>query len=177
VMKIASPDLPHKTEIGGVLLNVDGEDAVRQGHATLLERARAAKPDARIDGVIVAEMIKGGVETVMGVVSDPVFGPVVMFGIGGVFVEVLKDVTFRVAPFGADEARRMIDGIRGRAMLDGVRGAAPSDIDALADALSKLSVFAAANAETIDSVDVNPFIVLPEGAAAVDALIIPRETN
>jgi len=109
------------------------------------------------------------------VVRDPVFGPVVMFGIGGVFVEVLKDVTFRVAPFGADEARRMIDGIRGRAMLDGVRGAPPSDIDALADALSKLSVFAAANAETVESIDVNPFIVLPKGAVAVDALIIPRE--
>lgn len=175
VMKIASPDLPHKTEIGGVLLNVDGEDAVREGHATLLERARTAKPDARIDGVIVAEMIKGGVETVMGVVRDPVFGPVVMFGIGGVFVEVLKDVTFRVAPFGPDEARRMIDGIRGRAMLDGVRGAPPSDIDALADALSKLSVFAAANAESVETIDVNPFIVLPKGAVAVDALIIPRE--
>jgi acetate---CoA ligase (ADP-forming) len=175
VMKIASPDLPHKTEIGGVLLNIDGEDAVREGHALLLERAHAAKPDARIDGVIVAEMIKGGVETVMGVVRDPVFGPVVMFGIGGVFVEVLKDVTFRIAPFGIDEAYRMIDEIRGRAMLDGVRGAPPSDIDALADALSRLSVFAAANAETIDSIDVNPFIVLPKGAAAVDALIVPSE--
>jgi acetate---CoA ligase (ADP-forming) len=177
VMKIASPDLPHKTEIGGVLLNVDGEAAVRDGHATLLERARAAKPDARIDGVIVAEMIKGGVETVMGVVRDPVFGPVVMFGIGGVFVEVLKDVTFRIAPFGVDEAHRMINGIRGRAMLDGVRGAPPSDIDALADALARLSVFAAANAESIDSIDVNPFIVLPKGAAAVDALIVPSGTD
>ncbi|MDG2285450.1 MAG: acetate--CoA ligase family protein, partial [Alphaproteobacteria bacterium] len=175
VMKIASPDLPHKTEIGGVLLNIDGEEAVREGHATLLERARAAKPDARIDGVIVAEMIKGGVETVMGVVRDPVFGPVVMFGIGGVFVEVLKDITFRVAPFGVDEAYRMINEIRGRAMLDGVRGAPASDIGALADALSRLSVFAAANTETIDSIDVNPFIVLPKGAAAVDALIVPSE--
>jgi acetate---CoA ligase (ADP-forming) len=175
VMKIASPDLPHKTEIGGVLLNIDGEEAVREGHATLLERARAAKPDARIDGVIVAEMIKGGVETVIGVVRDPVFGPVVMFGIGGVFVEVLKDITFRVAPFGVDEAYRMINEIRGRAMLDGVRGAPASDIGALADALSRLSVFAAANTETIDSIDVNPFIVLPKGAAAVDALIVPSE--
>ncbi|MDA1310392.1 MAG: acetate--CoA ligase family protein [Proteobacteria bacterium] len=173
VMKIASPDLPHKTEIGGVLLNINDEQSIRDGHATLIERARTAKPDARIDGVIVAEMIKGGVETVMGVVRDPVFGPVVMFGIGGVFVEVLKDVTFRIAPFGVDEAHRMIDQIRGRAMLDGVRGAPPSDIAALADALSRLSVFAAANAESIESIDVNPFIVLPKGAAAVDALIVP----
>jgi acyl-CoA synthetase (NDP forming) len=173
VMKITSPDLPHKTEIGGVLLNIDDEQSIRDGHATLIERASTAKPDAQIDGVIVAEMIKGGVETVMGVVRDPVFGPVVMFGIGGVFVEVLKDVSFRVAPFGVDEAHRMIDQIRGRAMLDGVRGAPPSDIAALADALSRLSVFAAANAESIESIDVNPFIVLPKGAAAVDALIVP----
>ena len=173
VMKITSPDLPHKTEIGGVLLNIDDEQSIRDGHATLIERASTAKPDAQIDGVIVAEMIKGGVETVMGVVRDPVFGPVVMFGIGGVFVEVLKEVSFRVAPFGVDEAHRMIDQIRGRAMLDGVRGAPPSDIAALADALSRLSVFAAANAESIESIDVNPFIVLPKGVAAVDALIVP----
>ena len=86
-------------------------------------RAADAAPDARIDGVIVAEMVSGGIETVMGVVSDPVFGPAVMFGLGGVFVEVLKDVTFRLAPFGMDEARRMIEEIQGRAMLDGVRGA------------------------------------------------------
>lgn len=174
VMKIASPDILHKTEIGGVLLNIDGEDAVAQGYDTLIERAKTAQPDAAIDGVIVAEMISGGVETVMGIVRDPLFGPVVMFGLGGVFVEVLKDVTFRKAPFGVDEAYRMIDEIAGRAMLDGVRGAPPSDIDALAEALSRLSVFAAENAETIETVDVNPFIVLPEGAVAVDALIVPR---
>ena len=177
VLKIASPDLPHKTEIGGVLLNLNDEAAIIDGHATLIERATAAKPDARIDGVIVAEMITGGVETVLGVVRDPVFGPVVMFGLGGVFIEVLKDVSFRLAPFGVDEARRMIDEIRGRAILDGVRGAPPADIAALAEALSRLSVFAAENAESIDSIDVNPFIVLPKGAAAVDALIVPRAAS
>ena len=116
----------------------------------------------------------GGVETVIGVVCDPVFGPAVMFGLGGVFVEVLKDVTFRLAPFGVDEAHRMIDEIAGRAMLDGVRGAPPADIAALAEALSKLSVFAAENADRIETIDVNPFIVLPEGAVAVDALIVPK---
>lgn len=176
VLKIASPDLPHKTEIGGVLLDLNDETAILKGYATLIERARTAKPDARIDGVIVAEMITGGVETVLGVVRDPVFGPAVMFGLGGVFIEVLKDVTFRIAPFGIDEARRMIDEIRGRAILDGVRGAPPADVEALAEALSRLSVFAAENADGIDSIDVNPFIVLPKGAAAVDALIVPRET-
>lgn len=173
VLKIASPDITHKTEIGGVLVNVDGPDAVAEGFATLMERARSARPDAAIDGVIVAAMVSGGVETVLGVVRDPLFGPAVMFGLGGVFVEVLKDVTFRLAPFGVDEARRMIEEIKGRAMLDGVRGAPPSDIDALAEALSRLSVFAAANADRIESIDINPFIVLPDGAIAVDALIVP----
>jgi len=177
VMKIASPDILHKTEIGGVLLKLNSEEEVAEGFDTLIKRAKAAKPDANIDGVIVAEMVSGGVETVMGVVCDPVFGPAVMFGLGGVFVEVLKDVTFRLAPFGVDEARRMIDEIQGRVMLDGVRGAPPSDIDALADALARLSVFAADNADMIETIDVNPFIVLPEGAVAVDALIVPKEAN
>ncbi len=175
VMKIASPDILHKTEIGGVLLNVDDEASVADGYATLLERAESAKPGARIDGVIVAEMAQAGVETVMGVVIDPVFGPAVMFGLGGVFVEVLKDVTFRLAPFGIDEAHRMIDEIQGRAMLDGVRGAPPADIDALAEALSRLSVFAHANKDKIESIDVNPFIVTPTGAVAVDGLIVPAD--
>ena len=97
-----------------------------------------------------------------------------MFGLGGVFVEVLKDVTFRLAPFGMDEARRMIDEIQGRAMLDGVRGAPPADIDALADALARLSVFAAENADMIETIDINPFLVLSDGAVAVDALIVPK---
>ena len=119
-------------------------------------------------------MVSDGVETIMGVVSDPVFGPAVMFGLGGVFVEVLKDVTFRLAPFGMDEARRMIDEIQGRAMLDGVRGAPPADIDALADALARLSVFAAENADVIETIDINPFLVLSDGAVAVDALIVPK---
>ena len=174
VLKIASPDILHKTEIGGVLLNLETKDAVRDGYATLIQRAADAAPDARIDGVIVTEMVPDGVETIMGVVSDPVFGPAVMFGLGGVFVEVLKDVTFRLAPFGMDEARHMIDEIQGRSMLDGVRGAPPADIDALADALARLSVFAAENADVIETIDINPFLVLSDGAVAVDALIVPK---
>lgn len=173
-LKIVSPDILHKTEIGGVLLNVEGEAAAADGARTLLRRAAEFAPEARIDGVLVSEMVSGGVETVLGTVHDPAFGPAVMFGLGGVFVEVLKDVSFRLAPFGVDEAHRMIDEIRGRAMLDGVRGAPPADLDALADALSRLSVFAAANAGRIESIDINPFIALPEGGVAVDALIVPR---
>jgi acyl-CoA synthetase (NDP forming) len=110
---------------------------------------------------------------VLGVINDPVFGPAVMFGLGGVFVEVLGDVTFRLAPFGLDEAHRMINEIKGIKMLYGARGAAPADIDALADALVKLSVFADANADRFSSIDINPFIVKKKGAVAVDALIVP----
>ncbi len=174
VLKIASPDILHKTEIGGVLLDLKTEDAIRDGYATLIQRAASATPNAQIDGVIVAEMVPNGVETVMGLVSDPVFGPVIMFGLGGVFVEVLKDITFRLAPFGVDEAHRMIDEIQGRAVLDGLRGTPPMDIDALAGALARLSVFAAEHADMIETIDINPFLLLPDGAVAVDALIIPK---
>jgi len=174
VLKIASIDIPHKTEIGGVLLAVTNAAAVRAGVALLIERARAARPDARLDGVLVSPMLSGGVETILGVHRDPVFGAVVMFGIGGIFVEVMKDVTFRMAPFGVEEARRMIREIKGASLLDGVRGQGAADIDALAEALAALSRFAAANAGSIASVDVNPFLVMPKGrgAVALDALVV-----
>ncbi len=176
VLKIASPDIAHKSEIGGVLLGVADEAAVRRGFATLLERARAAVPAARIAGVVVAPMVAGGVETILGVLQDPAVGPVVMFGLGGVLVEVLGDVTFRRAPFGPHQARAMIGEVKGCAILRGARGGAVMDEAALVEALVRLSVFASANAERLASVDVNPFIVLPEGrgGVAVDALIVTR---
>tara|TARA_B100000676_G_scaffold85401_1_gene85552 strand:- start:2739 stop:4736 length:1998 start_codon:yes stop_codon:yes gene_type:complete len=173
VLKVASPNIPHKTEIGGVLLNLTTKEEVEEGYKKLITSVQSNAPEAKIDGIIVAEMISGGIETVLGVTNDPVFGPTVMFGLGGVFVEVLKDVAFRVAPFGTEEARRMIDEIRGRAVLDGARGAPPADIEALANAISALSIFAAENSDNIQTIDINPFIALPKGAVAVDALIIP----
>ncbi|CAM3771058.1 Acetate-CoA ligase [ADP-forming] II subunit alpha [Pseudomonas reidholzensis] len=175
VMKISSADLPHKTEVGGVRLHLKDEDEVRQAMARMLESVRVKAPDAQIEGVTLAPMIGGGVETIVGVFSDPTMGPVVMFGLGGVYVEVLKDVTFRVAPFDQQEALRMIREIRGFAMLEGVRGAPPADIDALAQLLAQLSHFAAAHAGQFDSIDLNPVVVLPrgEGVLALDALIVP----
>ena len=174
VMKIVSADILHKSEIGGVILNVADKKSAEEAYKTLMKRAKKHAPKAKVDGVMVAPMISDGVETIMGVVRDPVFGPTVMFGLGGVFVEVLKDVTFRVAPFGVDVAKEMIDEVKGRAMLDGVRGAPPADVDALAKALAQLSSFAAANADTMETIDVNPFLVRPkgQGAVAVDALVI-----
>ncbi|MGB3501552.1 MAG: acetate--CoA ligase family protein [Mesorhizobium sp.] len=175
VLKIVSPDIAHKTEIGGVIIGVKDADEARAAGETILKRAAEKAPGARIDGILVSPMISGGVEVIAGVARDPVFGPVVMFGLGGVFVEVLKDVTFRVAPFDRDEAATMIREIRGYPMLEGVRGAAPADVDALADMLAALSRFAAANAQTIESIDLNPVRVLEKGAGvvALDALIVP----
>lgn len=179
VLKISSPDLPHKTEVGGVAVNVRTADEVREQAAAMLARVREKAPAARIEGVVVAPMISGGVETIIGVARDPVFGPVVMFGLGGVFVEVLKDVTFRVAPFSEAEAARMIREIRGYGVLLGVRGAPPADVDALASLLSKLSAFAASHADAIESIDLNPVLVLPRGhgVAPLDALIVTKAAN
>ena len=172
-LKIASPDIPHKTEIGGVLLNVCGEDAVQAGFVTLIARAKTARPEAHIEGVAVCEMVPEGVEAVIGLINDPVFGPVVMFGLGGILVEVLQDVSFRLAPFGKAEAQRMIDEIRGRAVLDGVRGQPAVNIDLLADALSRLSAFGVRNADVLESADINPLILTADAAYAVDGLMVP----
>jgi acyl-CoA synthetase (NDP forming) len=176
-LKIASPDIQHKSEIGGVVLGLNNAYQVEPAFDDIMDRARKAEPDAKLDGVIVARMAKKGVEAILGTLQDPVFGPVVMFGLGGIFVEVMKDVTFRVAPFDLAEANKMITEIKGAAILDGARGQPSADKDALAKALVKLSEIAAANADTIESIDLNPFIVHKkgQGATAVDALIVPRK--
>ena len=174
VLKICSPDIAHKTEVGGVAVNLRDAEAARKAAAEILQRAAEHAPEARLDGILVAPMAPEGVETIIGVMQDPVLGPAVMFGLGGIFVEVLKDVTFRAAPFDEAEAMRMIREIRGHAMLEGVRGAPPSDIEALARMLSNLSRFAAAHADRIESIDLNPVRVLPRGKGVVplDALIV-----
>jgi len=173
VLKILSPDILHKSEIGGVLLDVGDADAVRHGFATLLERARHHAPAARIEGVLVAKQIKGAVEMALGIFRDPVFGPVAMVGLGGIFIEVLKDVSFRRCPFGPEEAERMIRSLKGFPLLDGARGRPKADVKALAKALSALSAFAVAAGPRLASVDVNPMLVLPEGQGcfAADAVI------
>jgi acyl-CoA synthetase (NDP forming) len=172
VLKLLSPDVVHKSDIGGVRLNLGNADAVREAFDAIVRAAAAAAPGARIDGCLVAPMVAGGVETIVGLTRDPVFGPVVMFGLGGVHVEVLGDVSFRVAPFGVDEAHRMIDEIRGARLLDEVRGRPAVDRNALAQALSRLSVAAAAWPASLVSIEANPFLVLEDGAMALDAVMI-----
>ena len=176
-VKLCAPGVLHKTELGGVVLDVSNEAEARQACETVLSRARAANPDVRIEGVLIAPMVTGGVETILGVRHDPTFGPVVMFGLGGTLVEVIEDVSFRVAPFGEAEAQRMIAETRAGKVLRGMRGKGPYDIAALATALSRLSVFAAEHGGRIDSAEINPFVVLPEGrgATALDAVIVTRD--
>ncbi len=173
VLKILSPDILHKSEMGGVLLDIADAGQVRQGFATLLDRARHHAPAARIEGVLVAKQIKGAVEMALGVFRDPVFGPVAMVGLGGIFIEVLKDVAFRRCPFDTAEAERMIRSLRGFPLLDGARGRPKADVAALAKALSALSAFAVAAGPRLAGVDVNPMLVLPagQGCYAADAVI------
>jgi acyl-CoA synthetase (NDP forming) len=173
VLKILSPDIVHKSEIGGVLLSVQDEKAVRAGFAQLMDRARTAVPQARLEGVLVARQLSGGVECIMGIQRDPVFGPVAMFGLGGIFVEVMKDVVLRRCPFGEDVAQEMIRSIRGAPLLLGARGKPPVDIQALATMLARLSVFAHQAGAQLQSVDLNPVLAMPQGqgAFAADAVL------
>jgi hypothetical protein len=175
VMKVLSPDIAHKTEIGGVLLDVADKASVRAGFANLSDRARAAAPAARIDGVLVARQLRGGVECILGITRDPVFGPVAAFGLGGIFVEVLGDVAVRRCPFGVDVAHAMIRGIRGFPLLTGARGRSSVDLEALATMLARLSVIGAAAGPRLAAIDLNPVIATPDGAYAADAVITLAE--
>ena len=173
VLKILSPDIVHKSEIGGVILGVRGADAVRAGFATLHDRAAAAMPEARLEGILVAKQLRGGVECILGIQRDPVFGPVAMFGLGGIFVEILQDVALHRCPFGPDVAERMIRSLRAAPVLLGARGRPPADVAALAAMLSRLSAFAHQAGPRLRSIDLNPVFAMPdgEGAYAADAVI------
>jgi acetate---CoA ligase (ADP-forming) len=173
VMKVSSPDLLHKSDLGLVRVGVGSAKEVRAAYTELMASARrAGGKQARIEGVLVCEMVSGGVETVVGVSRDPLFGPVVMAGLGGIFVEVLEDVTFRVPPFDEHEARRMLHELAGFRMLEGVRGAKPADIDALVDVIMKVSRLALDLSDEIAELDINPLVVRPRGAVALDALVV-----
>ncbi len=175
VLKILSADIAHKSEVGGVAVNLRDADAVREAFQRVTDNARRAEPHARIRGVTVAQMIQGGVQTIIGGHRDPIFGPVVMFGLGGVYTEILKDTVLRRAPVNHDQALEMIRSIRSFGILDGARGQDRMDCDAIAEAIVTLSQFMAAQGADVESVEVNPFIALPTGGAGVDALIHLRQ--
>ncbi|MBV7499585.1 acetate--CoA ligase family protein [Achromobacter sp. ACM05] len=176
VLKIASEDVAHKTEAGGVLLNVADADAVRHGHARILANVARHAPGARIDGVLVAPMVAGGTELIAGVSQDPVFGPIVMVGMGGIYAEVLKDVAVQAAPVTEDEAAAMIRSLKMFAILDGARGQPKADIAAAARSVARLSAFAYRHRDDVAEIDMNPILVRPQGQGVVvlDALMIPR---
>jgi len=167
VCKTAMPGLLHKTEQRGVMLGLADETAFRAAYADLATRLGPR--------VLVTRMAEPGVELALGLINDPQFGPVVMVGAGGVLVELLRDARYGLAPFGSKTARRLLDGLGIRALLDGMRGAQPANIDAVADAIARFSVMAADLADVIGECDVNPLIVGPSGAVAVDALILPKK--
>lgn len=171
VVKIVSPDIGHKSDIGGVELNLTGRAEAEAAGDRILAAARSKVPDARLDGLMVAPMREGVAECVIGVQRDPTFGPVVMFGLGGVHVEALRDVVFRAAPFSESEARAMIHEVRAIRLLTHPRGSGPADLDALAALLSQISRLAAASPE-IESADLNPVLALEDGVVILDALFV-----
>ena len=173
VMKIASPDIIHKSDAGGVKVGLKTEDEVRAAFRSIIDSAKKYDANARIKGVLMQEMVKDAKETILGASQDPTFGPVVMFGLGGIYVEVLKDVVFRVAPINQQEAREMVESIKTVKLLKGVRGERPSDTAAIADSLQRLSQLIIDFPE-IKEFDINPLLVLEEGKGArvVDARII-----
>jgi acetyltransferase len=176
-LKIVSADIPHKTEAGVVRLGLLGEAAVRQAAEDILAAAARAVPGARIDGILVQEMVAGGQEMLLGMTQDATFGPVLTIGFGGIHVEVLRDVTFRLPPIDAAEAAAALEGLRLAPMLRGVRGAPAADIPALTDAIARFSWLAADLGGELAEVDVNPLAVLPagQGVRVLDALVVRRE--
>ncbi len=176
VMKACSPQLLHKSDLGLVKVGVSSAAEAKAAYNELAEAARKADRRADLEGVLVCEMVTGGIEAVIGVSQDELFGPVVMLGLGGVFVEVLGDVTFRVPPFGRDDAERMVGELAGAKLFDGVRGAKPADVKALVDTIMKVQRLAVDNADAIAELDINPLVVRPrgKGVVALDALVVPR---
>ncbi len=173
-LTIQSQDILHKSDAGGVALDLNSEAAVRDAYQTIMERVGKVAPDATIDGILIQEMAPPGVEIILGVTVDPRFGPLIMIGLGGVFVEVMGDVAFAPAPLGPDDARDMLESLKGWPMLTGVRGAAPADVEALIDLMIGLSRFAWAHRDAIEEIDINPVMVHPagQGVTVVDALIV-----
>ena len=177
VMKIVSPQILHKSDAGGVKVNIKDETAVRATYNTILQNAKAYKADADIHGILVQEMAPLGIEVILGSVNDATFGPTVMFGLGGIFVEVLKDVTFRVAPFSKKQALEMMAEIKGAPILQGVRGELPRDTNALADAICRYAYMVLDLSDEISESDANPVMVYENGKGlkVVDARVILKK--
>jgi len=171
VLKIASPDVIHKSDSGGVKLALHNAAAVRTAYTEILENVRRQYPDAIVHGVSVQRMVRPGTEVIVGTSKDPQFGPVIMFGLGGIFVEVLKDVSFRIIPVDRRDAQEMLNEIKGYPLLQGVRGKEPADISALVEIILKISRLVEENPQ-VKELELNPVFAYKDAAVAVDARII-----
>ena len=176
VLKISSVDITHKSDAGGVKVNLQDKAAVEKAYDDIMASCTAKHPDANIEGVAVQGMAKPGTEVIIGMTKDPSFGPVLMFGLGGIFVEVLKDVAFRIVPLDKNDASEMIKEIKGKKLLEGYRGEDPADIPYLEDMLLKLSQLVD-KTEGIAEIDMNPVFAYKQGAVVVDARIILEATE
>lgn len=178
VLKVSSPDIPHKSDVGGVRVGIRDEPELNAAWRSIVASVRRARPEARIQGMLVQKMAEGGLEVVVGALRDVVFGPVVMFGLGGIFVEVLKDVSFRLAPVSREEALEMVFDLKGCGVLSGVRGRGPRDLDSLAELISKLSVLISRDRRILE-IDLNPVVLYERGSGyeAVDALVTLKNSS
>ncbi len=170
-LKIVSPDITHKSDVGGVRLGLESPEEVEAAFQEIVAAVKERQPDARVEGVAVQAMARPGIEVIVGMSKDPQFGPVLMFGLGGILVEVLKDVAFRIVPLEPRDARQMIREIKGFPVLQGFRGQEPADLDALEKLLLRLSAFVEAHPE-VEELDLNPVFAYEDGAVAVDARIV-----
>jgi acyl-CoA synthetase (NDP forming) len=173
VLKASSPLLTHKSDLGLVIVGIESDDAVRSTFRELAARAEQEAPGS-VEGVLVSELVSGGIETIVGITHDPTFGPVVMFGLGGIAAELYADVTFRTPPFDASVAREMIDDVRSARLLSGYRGRPKSDLDALVDVLVKLQAMALDLQDDLLELDINPLVVGPDRTVALDALAVRK---
>jgi acetyl-CoA synthetase (ADP-forming) len=171
VAKIVSPEIIHKSDAGGVKIDLRTPEAVEAAYKTIIENAKKYDPKANLLGVLIMEMAPKGTEVIVGAIKDPQFGATLMFGLGGIFVEVLKDVTFKIAPVSLDEAKEMINGLKASALLKGYRNTDPADVEALAQILVNVSKLLMDHPE-INELDLNPIMAYAKGANTVDARII-----
>jgi acyl-CoA synthetase (NDP forming) len=174
VLKIASPDITHKSDAGGVKVGLKNRTEVAKAYGEIMATARQKYPEARIDGVAVQSQARPGIELIIGMFKDAQFGPVIMFGLGGIFVEVLKDVAFRIIPIERRDAAEMIKEIKGYALLNGYRGQEPAHLPSLEDILMKVSDFVNRTPE-IKEIDLNPIFAYKDSAVAADARIVLEE--
>jgi acetyltransferase len=174
VLKVESPDIPHKTEAGVVRLGVQSEAELRQAYAEIVHNAERHAPNAQVLGVLVQEMVRGGIETIVGLSQDPLFGPVLLFGMGGIFTELYQDVALRACPINQSDAREMLQEVKGARLLEGFRGQPVGDVDALVHLLVRVSQLGVECEREVRELDLNPLLVLPrgQGVRAADALIV-----